>query len=62
MDIKKNIDELIGKTPMLEISTVRPDYKIYLKLEYFNPGGSFKDRTAYALIDATEKSGKLKKE
>lgn len=61
MDIKKNIDELIGKTPMLEISTVRPDYKIYLKLEYFNPGGSFKDRTADALIKAAEKSSKLKK-
>lgn len=60
-NIKKSLDELIGETPMLEIKTVRPDYKIYLKLEYFNPGGSFKDRTARALIDAAEKSGQLKK-
>ncbi|MEK9182518.1 MAG: cysteine synthase family protein [Patescibacteria group bacterium] len=61
INIKKTIDELIGETPILEVSTIRPDYKIYLKLEYFNPGGSFKDRTAYALVDAAEKSGKLKK-
>lgn len=61
MRIKKNIDELIGETPILEISTARPDYKLYLKLEYFNPAGSFKDRTACALMDAAEKSGKLKK-
>jgi cysteine synthase A len=60
-DIKKSLNELIGETPMLEIETNRPDYKIYLKLEYFNPGGSFKDRTARALIDAAEKSGQLKK-
>ena len=46
---------------MLIIKTVRPDWEIYLKLEYFNPAGSFKDRTARALIDAAEKSGKLKK-
>ncbi len=61
MDIKKNITELIGATPMLEISAKRPDWKIYLKLEYFNPAGSFKDRTALALISAAEKSGNLKK-
>lgn len=61
MNIKKSMDELIGQTPILEVPTNRPDYKIYLKLEYFNPGGSFKDRTADALIKAAEKSGKLKK-
>ena len=61
MNIKRSIDELIGHTPMLEISTVRPDWKLYLKLEYFNPAGSFKDRTALALINAAEKSGNLKK-
>lgn len=61
MTIKKNIDELIGETPMLEIPTTRKDWQIYLKLEYFNPGGSFKDRTARALMNAAEKSGKLKK-
>jgi len=61
MNIKQNLSELIGETPMLIIKTVRPDWEIYLKLEYLNPAGSFKDRTARALIDAAEKSGKLKK-
>lgn len=61
MTINKNISELIGKTPILELQTARPDWKIYLKLEYFNPGGSFKDRTAQSLINAAEKSGQLKK-
>ena len=61
MPIKRNIDELIGNTPILEMPTVRTDWEIYLKLEYFNPAGSFKDRTALALMNAAEKSGKLKK-
>lgn len=61
MIIKRSIDELIGETPMLEMPTIRPDWKIYLKLEYFNPAGSFKDRTAFSLMNAAEKSGKLKK-
>jgi len=43
------------------LKTVRDDWRVYLKLEYFNPGHSFKDRTARALILAAEKSGKLKK-
>jgi len=59
-NVKNNLRDLIGETPMLEIKTIRPDWKIYLKLEYFNPGGSFKDRTGKALIEAAEKSGKLK--
>ncbi len=61
MNIKKSIDNLIGKTPMMEMATARPDYKIFLKLEFFNPAGSFKDRTALALINTAEKSGKLRK-
>lgn len=61
MVIKNNLDELIGETPMLKIKTNRKDWEVYLKLEYFNPGGSFKDRTARALINSAEKSGKLKK-
>jgi cystathionine beta-synthase len=60
-NIKNNLSDLIGNTPMLELKTTRDDWKIYLKLEYFNPGGSFKDRTGKALIEAAEKSGKLKK-
>lgn len=61
MVIKKNIIELIGQTPILELPTNRSDWKLYLKLEYYNPGGSFKDRTAQNLILAAEKSGQLKK-
>jgi cystathionine beta-synthase len=60
-NVKENLSSLIGNTPVLQLKTARPDWKIYLKLEYFNPGGSFKDRTAKALIEAAEKSGKLKK-
>jgi len=60
-NVKDNLRDLIGNTPMLEVKTARTDWKIYLKLEYFNPGGSFKDRTARALIEAAEKSGKLKR-
>ena len=61
MTIKKNLGELIGNTPILEIESTRSDWKIYLKLEYFNPAGSFRDRTAYALINAAENAGTLKK-
>lgn len=61
MTIKKSIDELIGETPILELPTIRQDWRLYLKLEYFNPGGSFKDRTARSLITAAERSGQLKK-
>lgn len=60
-NVKNNLSDLIGETPMLEVKSTRSDWKIYLKLEYFNPGGSFKDRTGRALIEAAEKSGKLKK-
>ena len=61
MEIKNKIDELIGETPILKMPTIRPDWEIYLKLEYFNPAGSFKDRAARILMDTAEKSGKLKK-
>ena len=60
-NIPSSIEDLIGNTPTLFLSQKRKDWEIYLKLEYFNPAGSFKDRTALALINAAEKSGKLKK-
>ena len=57
-------DELIGKTPILELTHLEKKYdlkaKILAKLEYFNPAGSVKDRIAKAMIDDAEKSGKLK--
>ena len=61
MNIKHSLSELIGETPLLSVKTARSDWEIYLKLEYYNPAGSFKDRTASSLIEAAEKSGKLKK-
>ncbi len=52
--IYKNLLEMIGHTPMLEIQP-----GLFLKLERFNPGGSVKDRTALAMIEDAEKSGQL---
>ena len=63
--IYKSADELIGNTPLLELTHIEEEYglkaKIYAKLEYFNPAGSAKDRIAKSMIDEAEKSGKLKK-
>jgi cysteine synthase A len=64
MAIYKSITELIGKTPLVEITNYEKknglQAKIYAKLEYFNPAGSVKDRIALAMIEDAEKSGKLK--
>lgn len=65
MKIYKSADELIGKTPLLELTNIEKklnlNAKIFAKLEYFNPAGSVKDRVAKAMIDDAEHSGKLKK-
>lgn len=57
-------DQLIGKTPLLELTHIEKAYdlqaKILAKLEYFNPGGSVKDRVAKAMLDEAEKTGELK--
>ena len=62
--IYKTADQLIGHTPLLELSHVEKKFnlkaKIFAKLEYFNPAGSVKDRIAKAMIEDAEKSGKLK--
>ncbi|ARF67650.1 cysteine synthase A [Paenibacillus larvae] len=64
--IAKNLTELIGNTPLLELSGYTSFYDleatIVAKLEYFNPTGSVKDRTAYALIKDAEQQGKLNKD
>ena len=64
MGIANNIIELIGNTPMVYLNRVTEglDAKIALKLEYFNPLGSVKDRIGAAMIDAAEKSGQLTKD
>ena len=64
-NISKSLTELIGKTPLLELSNYETkngiSAKIVAKLEYFNPGGSVKDRIALAMIDDAEQRGILKK-
>ncbi|MEA5011940.1 MAG: cysteine synthase A [Angelakisella sp.] len=61
--IYTSADELIGKTPLLELTHLEKKYaleaKLLAKLEYFNPAGSVKDRIAKAMIDDAETSGKL---
>ncbi|MBQ7196523.1 MAG: cysteine synthase A [Synergistaceae bacterium] len=62
--IYKSIDQLIGRTPLLELTKIEKKFelgaKIFAKLEYFNPAGSVKDRVGKAMIDDAEASGKLK--
>lgn len=62
-NIYKSADQLIGKTPLLELTHIEEAYdlkaKVVAKLEYFNPGGSVKDRVAREMLDEAEKNGKL---
>ncbi len=64
MNIRKNIDELVGRTPLLELSKIKEaeglDATLLAKLECFNPTGSAKDRPALEMILQAEKSGILK--
>ena len=57
-------DQLIGKTPLLELTRIEEELglkaKVLAKLEYFNPAGSVKDRIAKRMIEDAEASGKLK--
>ena len=61
--IYKKITELVGGTPLLELTNYEEanklEAKIVAKLEYFNPAGSVKDRIAVAMVDEAEKQGKL---
>ena len=61
--IVDNIYELIGNTPIVHLKnlTNEPMADVYLKLEWFNPGGSVKDRIAIQMIEAAEKEGLLQK-
>lgn len=64
MFIYKSADQLIGNTPLLELSNIEKKYNlqanIIAKVEYFNPTGSVKDRIAKAMIDDAEEKGMLK--
>lgn len=63
-NIYTSIDQLVGKTPLLELRNIEKEYglkaKVLAKLEYFNPAGSVKDRVGKKMIDDAEKAGKLK--
>jgi cysteine synthase A len=64
--ISKNLTELIGNTPLLEIANYKAQSgvngNIIAKLEYFNPGGSVKDRIGYAMIKDAEDKGLINKD
>ena len=57
--IYTSLTELIGRTPLLRLSNFAPDCQILAKLEYFNPGGSAKDRVAARMIAEAEADGTL---
>jgi cysteine synthase A len=62
--IYNSADQIIGRTPLLELSNIEKEFtlkaKLIAKLEYLNPAGSVKDRVGKAMIDEAEASGKLK--
>lgn len=63
-NIYKSVQELVGHTPLLELTHIEKEYnlaaKILVKLEYFNPAGSVKDRIAKQMIEEAENAGTLK--
>ncbi|WP_418618465.1 cysteine synthase A [Slackia isoflavoniconvertens] len=66
MAVYTSIDQLIGNTPLLELSNIEKNLdlkaRVLVKLEYFNPAGSVKDRIAKAMLDDAEAAGKLNKD
>jgi cystathionine beta-synthase len=62
MDIKNNILETIGNTPMIRLNKITKDLpcEVVAKVDYFNPGNSIKDRMAVKMIEVAEREGKLK--
>ncbi len=61
--IVNHIYELIGDTPVVRLNRLVDETcaEVLVKLEYFNPSGSVKDRAAFSLIDAAERQGKIQK-
>lgn len=66
MKVYDKIIDTIGKTPMVELKNIEKNYalkaKIYAKVEFFNPGGSVKDRIAKAMIEDAESKGLINKD
>src|SRR5699024_2874864 len=62
LKFEKEVSRLIGETPIVKLNRYVEEGSadIYVKLEYFNPGSSVKDRIALAMIEAAEKDGSLK--
>ncbi|MBO5227835.1 MAG: cysteine synthase A [Lachnospiraceae bacterium] len=64
--IYKSVDELVGRTPLVELTKIESKLglkaKLLAKFEYFNPAGSVKDRVAKAMIEEAERQGKLTKD
>src|SRR6476660_2514289 len=62
MDVKNNILETIGNTPLVRLNKITKDIPcdVYAKVEYFNPGNSIKDRMAVKMVEVAETEGKLK--
>jgi cystathionine beta-synthase len=62
MDIKNNILETIGNTPLIRLNKVTKDFPctVAAKVDYFNPGNSIKDRMALKMVEVAEQEGKLK--
>ena len=64
MNVYRSVAELVGKTPLFETVNIEKDLglkaKLLVKLEYFNPAGSVKDRAALSMIEEAEKSGMIR--
>ena len=62
MNIAKDVTHLIGNTPLVRLNHITTDShaEVVVKLEYYNPGHSVKDRIALSMIEAAEKAGKIK--
>jgi len=62
MDVKNNILETIGNTPLVRLNKITKGLpcEVYAKVEYFNPGNSIKDRMAVKMLEVAEAEGKLK--
>src|SRR5579862_9871101 len=62
MNLRNNILETIGNTPLIRLNKITKDFpcKVFAKVEYFNPGNSVKDRMALKMVQVAESEGKLK--